>query len=76
MANKRYSLKERVTYYNRVSDYELKHNKNSNRLAYACGFIQGAEHGLSLDYAKLDKYEKAGQMAGLKARKKSESLKF
>ena len=67
-----------TTDYNKVAknEYIKNGNKISNKERYANGFIQGAEHGFSLNFDTLDKYSKIGQKAGVRARKKSENLKF
>ena len=77
---KKYSLNERLNYYYNISRKEWqkydKTGKVSNKLQFANGYMQGAERGRSLDYDKLNRFEKLGQDAGVKARQKSEKLKF
>ena len=80
VSRKKYSLNERLDYYYNKSEKEYKKydktGKISNKLKFANGFIQGAERGRSLDYDKLNRFDKLGQDAGVKARRKSENLKF
>lgn len=74
----KYSLSQRIDYYNRIAESEYKKNGNkvSNKERYAYGYIQGATKGLSLNYDSLDKYSKLGQKAGVRASEKSRNIKF
>lgn len=77
---KKYTLSQRLDYYYNISHSEYlkgeKSGKFSNKYRFASGYLQGAERGRSLNFDKLNKYEKLGQIAGEKARKKSENIKF
>ena len=78
--NKKYSLEERVNYYNSIKEKEFKKYDKTSKITckfnYANGFVQGAKNGYSLNYNDLGKFEKLGQKAGVKARRKSEKIKF
>ena len=79
---KRYSLKQRIAYYDKVVKAEFDKNGGnfytpmSNREKYAHGYLQGAQRGLSGNHNRLDKYTKLGESAGNKARLKSQNVKF
>lgn len=75
---KKYSLKQRTDYHTKRLN-ALSKSKNgykSNKAQYSLGFIKGVDRGCVLDYGDLSKSEKAGQIAGVKARRRSASIKF
>ena len=78
---KKYSLKERIAFWDKVADDEYKkfggdYKKRTGRYEYAMGFLQGAERGRSLNFDELSKSTQSGELAGERARQKSHNVKF
>lgn len=77
---KKYSLEDRIRYYNRIAEKEWKKFDNTHemsaRLEFGNGYVYAAQHGKSLNFCECSKASKAGQLKGAKAREKSNKLKF
>ena len=69
---------ERINHYERVLDKYCKTTADVRKpkCAFAFGYLQAVERGKPLNYDSQTLSYKKGVDAGLKARKKSESIRF
>ena len=74
---KKYSLTDRINYYSNIQDKEYTAGRlDSKKMEYSNGFLQGSMRGRPLNYDEQSPSFKRGCDAGIKARNKSERIRF
>lgn len=77
---KKYSLEDRIRYYNRIAEKEWKKfdtsHEMSAKLEFANGYVYAAQHGKSLNFGECSKASQAGQLRGAKAKEKKQQTKI
>ncbi len=73
---KKYSLEERINYYNNIFDKTSKNDFNGDKCQFALGFVQSLSIGVPADLNNRSKAFKNGVRRGLQAEKKSRSIRF
>ena len=78
MVKAKYSLEDRIDYYNDIviEEYKKGHKKTA-KCEYALGYLAGTEPNVSLvKYKDASKIYKKGLLAGCKAVEQSRKVKF
>ena len=75
---RKYSLNERINYHNGILDKFCKttNDVKKPKCAFSFGYLQAVERGRPLDYDNQSIFYKKGVDAGLKAKRKSELIRF
>ena len=74
---KKYSLIERINYHSNIQDKEYTAGRlSSKKMDYSTGFLQGSMRGRPQNFNEQSSSYKRGCDAGMKARNKSERIRF